>query len=210
MRVLGQILLWLTDHGYQLLLVGVVVVLLVRNPQSRRKVVRALLVLGGIIVGSVFLAAAYGKMKPPDGFPWSWASMRISLAWFAMQVDSYKLLAPSLVNAVAHFLPYFELFLGVWLITCIWQRFSAPIAALAICGFMIAITTAYFRGLKIDCGCGIGPPEEVGPAALLRDGLKFLLPAVLVTIGRYWLRRRSRADAALSAAPLISSTQATN
>jgi len=209
MSALGQILLWLTDHGYQLLLAGVVAVLLVRNPQSRRKVVQVLLVLGGIIVGSVFLAAAYGKMKPPDGFPWSWSSMRISLAWFAIQVDSYKLLPPSLVNAVAHFLPYFELFLGAWLVTCIWQRFSAPIAAVAICGFMVAITTAYFRGLKIDCGCGIGPPEEVGPAALLRDGLKFLLPAVLVTIGRYWLRRQSRSTA-VPAAEMLSSATSTD
>jgi len=199
MARLGAALQFVIDHGYQALLVGLVVVLCVRNPQARRTVVRVLLVLGGIIVGAVFLAAAYGKMKPLPGLAWSWASVRASLAMFAIQVDSYEILPSAAANTVAHALPYFELFLGLWLVSCIGQRFSALLASLAICGFMIAITTAYFRGLKIDCGCGIGPPEEVGPAALLRDGLKFLLPALLVTIGAYWIRRQPGASE--SAAP---------
>lgn len=206
MNTLGRLLLWLTDHGYQLLLVGLVVVFCIRNPQPRRKVVRLLLILGGLIVGAVFLAAAYGKMKPLPGLPWSLGSVRTSLAMFAIQVDSYEILPSSAANAVAHTLPYFELFLGVWLVTCIAQRFSAPLASLAICGFMIAITTAYFRGLKIDCGCGIGPPEEVGPAALLRDALKFLLPALLVTVGAFWIRRQPRVNESASPAVVSSAS----
>lgn len=190
MTALGSVLQWVTDHGYQVLLAGLVVILCVRNLQTRRKVVRAWLILGGLVVGSVFLAAAYGKMKPLPGMPWSRASIKTSLAWFTIQVDSYQILSPAAGNAVAHFLPYFELFLGLWLVSGIGQRFSSLVASLAIVGFMIAITSAYLRGLKIDCGCGIGPPEEVGPAALLRDGLKFLLPAILVTIGAFWIRRQ--------------------
>lgn len=209
MKTLESLLMWLTDHGYQVLLAGVVVALCVRDPQARRKVVRVLLVLGGLVVGSVFLAAAYGKMKPLPGMAWSVPSVKTHLAWFAIQVDSYQILSPSAANSVAHFLPYFELFLGLWLVSGIWQRFSSLLASLAICGFMIAITSAYLRGLKIDCGCGIGPPEEVGPAALLRDGLKFLLPAVLVAIGSFWIRRKPRASE--SPAPeMVSSTTATN
>jgi hypothetical protein len=203
MNNLGLLLLWVTDHGYQVLLVGLVAVFSVREPRSRRKIVRGLLVFGGIVVGAIFLAAAYGKMKPPAGFAWSWpSSVRISLAWFAIQVESYHLLPPGAANAVAHFLPYFELFLGVWLVSCIGQRFSSLVASVTLCGFMVAIASAYHRGLKIDCGCGIGPPEEVGPAALLRDGLKFLLPALLVTIGAFWIHRSS------AIAPLPESTPA--
>lgn len=209
MKTLESLLMWLTDHGYQALLAGVVVALCVRDPQTRRKVVRALLVLGGLVVGSVFLAAAYGKMKPLPGMAWSVPSVKTHLAWFAIQVDSYEILSPAAANAVAHFLPYFELFLGLWLVSGIWRRFSSLLASLAVCGFMIAITSAYLRGLKIDCGCGIGPPEEVGPAALLRDGLKFLLPAVLVAIGAFWIHRKPRVSE--SPAPeMVSSTTATN
>jgi len=204
MNSLGSLLLWVTDHGYQVLLVGLVAVFCVREPRSRRKIVRVLLVLGALVVGSIFLAAAYGKMKPPVGFAWSWpSSVRISLAWFAMQVESYRLLPPAASSAVAHFLPFFELFLGLWLISSIGLRFSSLVASFTLCGFMIAIALAYHRGLKIDCGCGIGPPEEVGPAALLRDGLKFLLPALLVAIGAFWIHRPP------DAAPLPESAPAT-
>jgi hypothetical protein len=190
MNALGSLLLWVTDHGYQVLLIGLVVVFCVREPGSRRKIVRILLVLGGLVVGAIFLAAAYGKMKPPAGFAWSWpSSVRISLAWFSMQVESYHLLSPAASSALAHFLPFFELFLGLWLISSIGLRFSSLVASFTLCGFMIAIAMAYHRGLKIDCGCGIGPPEEVGPASLLRDGLKFLLPALLVAIGAFWIHR---------------------
>jgi uncharacterized membrane protein YphA (DoxX/SURF4 family) len=209
MNTLGSLLQWVTDHGYQVLLAGVVVVLLVRNPQARRRIVRVLLVIGGFVVGCVFVAAAYGKMKPLPGMAWSLPSVKTHLAWFAIQVDSYQILSPAAANVVAHSLPYFELFLGSWLVSGIWRRFSSLLASLAICGFMIAITSAYLRGLKIDCGCGIGPPEEVGPAALLRDGLKFLLPAVLVAIGAFWIRSKPRASG--SPAPeMVSSTTSTN
>lgn len=208
MNAFESSLLWLTNHGYQILLAGLVIAFLVRKPQARRAIVRAFLIFGGIVVGAVFIAAAYGKMKPPAGFAWSPASLRISLAWFAMQVDSYQVLPPRSVNAVAHFLPYFELFLGLWLITGIARRFSALLASLSLCGFMIAITSAYFRGLKIDCGCGVGPAEQVGPDALLRDALKFLLPALLVAIGSFWIRGKGRASE--SPAPeMVSSSAST-
>ena len=209
MARLESALQFVIDHGYQVLLVGLVVVFLVRSPHARRRIVRVFLILGGFVVGAVFLAAAYGKMKPLPGLIWSWASVKTSLAMFAIQVDSYELLPAAAANTVAHVLPYFELFLGLWLATCVGQRISAPLASLAICGFMIAITTAYLRGLKIDCGCGIGPPEEVGPAALLRDGLKFLLPAVLVTIGAFWIHRKP-ATSESPASQAVSSPAATN
>jgi uncharacterized membrane protein YphA (DoxX/SURF4 family) len=199
MNTLGSLLTWLAEYGYGFILAGLVVILCVRNPEKRRALLRVFLVFGGIIVGSIFLAAAYGKMKPLPGFPWSWPSVRISISLFAMQVESYQVLSSRAANTVAHYLPFCELFLGLWLVSGIGRRFSSLVASLALCGFMIAIASAYFRGLKIDCGCGIGPPEEAGPAALLRDGLKFLLPTLLVTIGAFWIRRKSSTRTAVVA-----------
>ena len=194
MNAFESSLLWITNHGYQLLLVGLVAIFFVKEPRARRNAVRALLVLGGIVVGSVFIAAAYGKMKPMPGLDWTFGSVKLSLAMFAMQVDSYEMLPPWAVNGIAHFLPYFELFLGIWLVTGILRRYAGIVASLALCGFMTAITTAYFRHLNINCGCGIGPPEQVGPDALVRDGLRFLLPALLVTVGAFWLRRQPKVE----------------
>lgn len=200
MNALGWVLTQLAEYGYWFILAGLIATFCVRKPENRRRLVRVLLILGGIIVGSIFLAAAYGKMKPLPGLSWSWASVRTSIAFFAIQVESYQILSPQASNAVAHLLPFAELFLGLWLVSGIGRRFSGIVASLALCGFMIAITSAYLRGLKIDCGCGVGPAEEAGPAALARDGLRFLLPVLLVTIGAFWIRRQPRAASVTAAA----------
>jgi len=189
---LGSLLAWLAENAYWFFIAGLIAIFCVRDARKRRAFVRVLLIFGGILVGCIFLAAAYGKMKPLPGFGWSWPSIRTSISLFAMQVESYQVLSPGAVNAVAHWLPFSELFLGLWLVSGIGRRFASLAASLALCGFMIAITSAYLRGLKIDCGCGIGPPVEAGPSALLRDGLRFLLPTILVTIGAFWVRRSPR------------------
>jgi len=188
METLNAILTFIAENGYWFVLAGLVATFCVRDPRKRRSLVRVLLVFVGIIVGSIFLAAAYGKFKPLPGFAWSWRSMKISISMFAIQVESYQILSPAAANFVAHVLPFFELFLGLWLFSGIGHRFSGLVATLVFCGFMIAISYAYHKGLKIDCGCGIGPPVEAGPAALLRDGLRFLLPSLLLTIGAFWVR----------------------
>jgi len=196
MESLGAALNWLAEWGFIFVVAGAMAAFCVRNPVKRRSLVRALLVVGGIVLGSIFLAAAYGKLKPIAGFPWSWASMKTSIALFAIQVESYHMLSSSGANAVAHILPFVELFLGVWLVSGIWRRYSSLAACLVFVGFMIAIYSAYRRGLKIDCGCGVGPPEEAGPTALLRDGLRFLLPSLIVTTGAFWLRKHPAASSA--------------
>jgi uncharacterized membrane protein YphA (DoxX/SURF4 family) len=194
MDALGSLLNWLAEWGFLFVVAGLIAVFCARNPAQRRPLVRALLLAGSIVVGSIFLAAAYGKLKPLPGFPWTWPSVKISIALFAIQVESYHLLSSSGANVVAHTLPFVELFLGLWLVSGIWRRYSSLVACLAFCGFMIAIFSAYKRGLKIDCGCGVGPPQEAGPGALLRDGVRFLLPALIVTTGAFWIRK----DAAVS------------
>ncbi|MGH9737699.1 MAG: MauE/DoxX family redox-associated membrane protein [Candidatus Acidiferrales bacterium] len=197
MDALGIFLNWLAEWGVVFVVGDAIAVFCARNPAQRRSLVRVLLITGGIVLGSIFLAAAYGKLKPLSGFPWAWSSIKISIALFAIQVESYHLLSSSGANAVAHILPFVELFLGLWLVSGIWRRYSSLVASLVFIGFMIAIYSAYRRGLKIDCGCGVGPPEVAGPAALLRDGVRFLLPALIVTTGAFWLRRQQAASPAL-------------
>lgn len=169
----------------------------------RGKVGRTLLIVGRIALGAIFLIAAYGKLRPQYAMPWSTHSIRTSLSLFAMQVDSYEMLPPNAVNFVAHVLPFFEVFLGLWLLSGIALRVSSVVATLAFCGFMVAIFSAYHRGLGINCGCGIGPVEQVGPGALIRDGLKFLPISLAVVIGSFWLHRKSqRAPAPETAASM--------
>ncbi|MGA8144781.1 MAG: MauE/DoxX family redox-associated membrane protein [Candidatus Acidiferrales bacterium] len=164
---------------------------------SRATTGNILLGLGRIALAAIFIVASYAKLKPQAAVPWSAGSVRVSLALFAMQVDSYQLLPPSLVSPVAHLLPPFELFVGLWLLSGIALRYSALVTSLLMALFFAVTVRSYLLGLEINCGC-FGPGERLGPKTLVRDGSLFAL-AVAVTIGAFLVHRR-RASAVSSAA----------
>ena len=140
------------------------------------------------MLAAIFIFAAYAKMKPQPGMPWTMASVRTSLAMFAMGVDSYQMLPPSVVAPFAHWLPPLELILGLWLLSGIGLRLSSIFSTLAIMAFIAAMFSAYRRGLTISCGC-FGPGEQIGPKTLIRDTLLFLPLSLAVTIGSFRMRR---------------------
>ena len=161
---------------------------------SSGPVARTLLILGRLVLAAIFLVAAYAKLKPQAVVPWSSASIKTSLSLFAMQVDSYQLLPPQLVSPVAHLLPPFELFLGLWLLSGVFLPYSALVTTLLIGAFFATQVRTYRAGLEINCGC-FGPGERLGPKTLLHDGA-FLAVALAVTIGAFMLRRKRREESA--------------
>jgi uncharacterized membrane protein YphA (DoxX/SURF4 family) len=171
--------------------------------ETRRQRAPILLMVGRLALAGIFLFAAYAKLKPQAAMPWSGASIRTSLSMFAMQVDSYQLLPPQLVSPAAHFLPLFELFLGLWLLTGVWLRYSSLVTTLLLSAFFAMMVRTYRMGLEINCGC-FGPGERLGPKTLLRDG-SLLALALAVTIGAFLLRRkrseRSAPAGAVSSTP---------
>jgi len=148
-----------------------------------------LLVIGRVLLGVVFIVAAYMKMKPQPTMPWSFRSIETSLSMFAMGVDSYQILPPWAVSLVAHWLPVFELILGLWLIAGVALRASSLVAALLICGFFAAMISAYQRGLTISCGC-FGPGEQIGPKRLIEEGALLLPLALAVCLAAFFIKRR--------------------
>jgi len=160
--------------------------------EPRRILARTLLTLGRLALAVIFLLAAYAKLKPQASVPWSAASVKTSLSLFAMQVDSYQLLPAQLVSPVAHLLPPFELFLGLWLLSGVFLPYSALVTTLLIAAFFATQVRTYRAGLEINCGC-FGPGERLGPKTLLHDGA-FLALALAVTIGAFLLRRKRREE----------------
>jgi uncharacterized membrane protein YphA (DoxX/SURF4 family) len=161
------------------------------SSDAQSKIGKTLLLFGRLALAVIFLAASYAKLKPQAPVPWSMGSMRVSLSMFAMQVDSYQLLPPSLVSPAAHFLPPFELFLGLWLLSGILLRGSALITSLLLAVFFGVMVRSYFLGLEINCGC-FGPGERLGPMTLLRDG-SLLALAIAVTVGAFLIQRHRAA-----------------
>jgi putative oxidoreductase len=128
------------------------------------------LIAGRLILGVIFVVAAYMKLKAP------WIE-------FAGELNAYELLPEWALEPLAKTLPWAELALGVALISGIWQRWFALIASLLLTLFFAVMLRSYIVGLKIDCGC-FGPGDALGPKTLARD-FSFLAMAVAVTIGSF-------------------------
>jgi uncharacterized membrane protein YphA (DoxX/SURF4 family) len=160
---------------------------------SRGKWLRIPVVVGRLVLAGIFLFAGYSKLKPQVAMPWSVNSIETSLSMFAMQVDSYQMLKPARVLAVAHLLPPFEFFLGLWLLSGIAPRYSTTVALLVLTGFFALMIRTYALGLSINCGC-FGTSEQVGPRKIAEDG-SFFVFALAVVAGTFWIHRQKHRPA---------------
>ena len=147
---------------------------------------RVLLVLGRVALGAIFLYAAYSKLY----FDGAW-HLRDYQFFFAMAIDSYKMLPLSIVQWMARFLPWFELLLGGLLIVGAGVRWVGSITSALLLVFIGAMTRAKIMGLEINCGC-FGNNEKLGWATLARDS-SLLILALAVTIGAFLIKRRRAA-----------------
>ena len=147
---------------------------------------RVLLVLGRVALGAIFLYAAYSKLY----FDGAW-HLHDYHFFFAMAIDSYKMLPLSVVEWMARILPWFELLLGALLIVGIGLRWAGSITTALLLVFIGAMTRAKILGLEINCGC-FGNNEKLGTATLIRDS-SLLVLALAVTIGAFLIKRRKAA-----------------
>lgn len=121
-----------------------------------------------VLLGSVFIYAAYSKLRQP------WLL-------FALSIDSYQLLPEWAVYALARTLPWIELALGVLLAAGVCLRQVSIVAAAILTLFFAVMIESYFRGAGIDCGCfGVGEP--LSARTVVRDGV--LVAAALTLAAR--------------------------
>ncbi len=120
---------------------------------------RHVLLAGRMLLGAVFLYAAYTKLKQP------WLL-------FALSIDAYRLLPEWAVLALARVLPWFELLIGVALVAGVKLRVTAIVSTLMLGGFLAVMIRSYGAAMGIDCGCfGLG--EALTAKTLARDSLLF-------------------------------------
>jgi uncharacterized membrane protein YphA (DoxX/SURF4 family) len=136
--------------------------------------------LARLVVGGVWLVA--GLLKVSDGA----ASVRA--------VRAYDLLPESVVPTVGHALPALEIVVGLALVAGALVRGVAVVSALLQVAFIIGISSAWARGLQIECGCFGGGGFDADAAAqypwdIARDAGLLLLSL--------WLVRRPRTRLAL-------------
>jgi uncharacterized membrane protein YphA (DoxX/SURF4 family) len=137
---------------------------------------RLLLTLGRVLLGAVFLYAAFSKLRQP------------SYILFAMAIHSYHLAPEWAELALARALPWLELALGLALLSGIMLRYTAAAASVLLAIFFGVMTRSYLAGQQINCGCfGIG--EALTARTLARDGA-LLAISFAVTLGAFLVQRR--------------------
>jgi uncharacterized membrane protein YphA (DoxX/SURF4 family) len=142
------------------------------------KTLRVVALVLRIVLGVVFVYAAWTKLRTP----WE---------LFAMEVDAYQLLPLKAVELVARTLPWFELAVGLLLVTGFWLRSAAVATALLLAGFFALMVRAYAKGMEIPCGC-FGANDIISWKTLLRDGSLLASAVALVVIG--FIQRRKARD----------------
>ncbi|MGZ4460035.1 MAG: MauE/DoxX family redox-associated membrane protein [Mycobacteriaceae bacterium] len=128
--------------------------------------------LARLVVGGVWIVA--GVLKLPDPTE----NVRA--------VRAYELLPESIVPVVGHGLPILEILVGTCLVLGVLTRVIGVLSGLMLLAFIIGISSAWARGLQIECGCfggGAGPTVNATakyPWEIARDVGLLLLSAFLV------------------------------
>ena len=145
---------------------------------------RAIIWIGRLLLGAIFVYAGISKIFFPNTHLWPLFvlkfSVSVNLSTFAQQVESYKLLSPAGVSFVAHTLPFTEIVLGLLLLIGWRLRIWASLVTLIMLGFLTVVTRAYLLHMDINCGC-FATPEPLTLKTVIRDSL-FAGLAVLMTV----------------------------
>lgn len=92
----------------------------------------------------------------------------------ARAVRAFQILPYDLAGYVGYALPVVEILVGLLLVVGLFTRLSAVVGGLLMLAFIIGISSAWIRGLSIDCGCfggggAVAAPQTKYVADLLRD-----------------------------------------
>lgn len=147
--------------------------------------------------------------------PWLGAVVRLALAavWFAAgatkasdlaasarAVNAYQLMPFTVAQVVGAALPFVELALGGLLLVGLATRLAASVSAILLGAFVVGISSAWARGLSIDCGC-FGGGGQLAPGQRPSYGPEIARDVALLILAAYLIvfpRTRLSLDARLS------------
>lgn len=115
-----------------------------------------MLLLVRLVLGGLFVLAGVLKLQDPSKF--------------ALEISNYQMISVG-TTAMAALLPAVEIVAGAALIVLpqAWRRAAALLILLMVMMFSVAVSTAYFRGINIDCGCFGGAASPITWVTLLRN-----------------------------------------
>jgi uncharacterized membrane protein YphA (DoxX/SURF4 family) len=145
---------------------------------------RAVMWIGRLLLGGIFIYAGYSKIFLPNNNLWPYFilkfSVSLNLGNFAAQVEAFQMLPPWGVQFVAHTLPFTEIILGLLLLIGWRLRIWAALLTFIMFGFFVVVLRAYLLHMNINCGC-FATPEPIGLRKILEDAALSVL-ALLMTV----------------------------
>jgi len=107
-------------------------------------------------LGGLFMLAGVLKLKDPSKF--------------ALEISNYQLVTFG-TSFMAALLPPVEIVAGAALVVLprVWRQAAAFVILLMVVMFSVAVSTAYFRGINIDCGCFGGAASPITGLTLVRN-----------------------------------------
>ncbi len=122
-----------------------------------------------LLFGGVFIFAGVMKVRDPH--------------LFLMDVRSFDLLPDPYAAWLALSLPWLEIIAGLAVITGIARRGGLLLLNLCLIAFFIAILSAWWRGISIQCGCfGASEATAEYTELFIRDGILLALGLFLFFI----------------------------
>jgi uncharacterized membrane protein YphA (DoxX/SURF4 family) len=100
---------------------------------------RWLVFFASLAFGALFLWSGVAKVKDPVSF--------------AEAIRHFRLVGDPVAPALAHFLPWLEIFAGAAVMWDRTRQAGAALLTLLLLGFTGAVVIAWVRGLDIACGC---------------------------------------------------------
>ena len=114
-----------------------------------------------LLVGTVFLYAAWSKIEHPHQF--------------GIAVRGYQIIPVSVSNLFAVSVAWIEAVAGAFLILGLFTRASGGAVMILLGIFIVAVGAVLVRGMAVDCGCFKGEGgATTGPLLIVRNvGLLF-------------------------------------
>lgn len=134
-------------------------------------------VLARMLLGVVFLLAAWDKIADPMAF--------------AKIIRNYQILPDNMIGAVALVLPWIEVVVSICLVAGCATRGAGLSASLMMFVFIGAMAWTRHKGISTQCGCFTTKAEDaISLETFIRDGSIFVL-ALLVTVHAFVRSRRT-------------------
>ena len=125
-------------------------------PFSRNRILQIAVVVLRVVLGGAFVYAGYVKLTEP----WQ---------LYAANIADYEVVPMWAAKFLARTFPWFEVLLGLLLMSGRWLRTSTVTMSLLLLFFVGLMAHAKLQGKNINCGC-FGSDEPISWRTFVRDG----------------------------------------